>query len=76
MLDFFGQRKDVALCSEHERGKTLDSGGLENGVHWVTFYFIFIYFLIFWPHRLACGILVPRLGIEPASPALEAQSLS
>ena len=29
----------------------------------------------FWPCRTACGILVPQPGIEPASPALEAQSL-
>lgn len=26
-----------------------------------------------WPHRVACGILVPRPVVEPISPALEAQ---
>ena len=36
----------------------------------------FILFFIFWSHHAACGILVPRPGIEPASPALEAQSLN
>ena len=34
------------------------------------------FFLIFWPHNTACGILVPRPGIKPACPALEAQSLN
>ena len=37
------------------------------------FYLIF-YFL--WPHRVACGILAPRPGIEPMSPAVETQSLN
>ena len=32
-------------------------------------------FFFFWLHRVACGILVPGPGIEPAPPALEAQSL-
>ena len=27
--------------------------------------------LIFWPHCTACGILVPRPGTEPTSPAVE-----
>ena len=30
----------------------------------------------FWPHNLACGILVPRPGIQPAPPASERQSLN
>ena len=30
----------------------------------------------FWPCHAACGILVPRPGIEPAPPSLEAQSLN
>ena len=30
-------------------------------------------FLTFWPHHLACGILVPQPGIEPVpTPAMEA----
>ena len=33
-------------------------------------------FLIFWPHRVVCGISVPRPGIEPVPPAVEAQSLN
>ena len=38
----------------------------------VLFCFLFV---CFWPHRVACGILVPWLGTEPTSPALEVQSL-
>ena len=30
----------------------------------------------FWPHSVACGILVPQPGIEPAPSALGAQSLN
>ena len=33
-------------------------------------------FLSFWLFCVACGILVPQQGIEPASPALEAQVLT
>ena len=38
------------------------------------FYFLFIY--LFWLRHSACGILVPRPGIEPAPPAVEAQNLN
>ena len=35
--------------------------------------YIYIYTHIYiWPHHMACRILVPWAGIEPASPALEA----
>ena len=30
----------------------------------------------FWPYHMACGILVPRLGIEPVAPAVEIWSLN
>ena len=33
-------------------------------------------FFFFWPHRVAWGLLVPRPGIEPAPPAVEAQRLN
>ena len=36
--------------------------------------FSHILFLFFWPHCMACGILVPRRGIEPVTPAVAAQS--
>ena len=34
------------------------------------------YFLSFWPHHAACGILVPRPGIEHVPPEVEAWSLN
>ena len=43
-----------------------------------SFFFKIILFLIFifWLHHTACGILGPRPGIEPVSPALAAQILN
>ena len=34
------------------------------------------FFFFFWPLCEACGILVPQPGIEPAPPAVAAQSLN
>ena len=34
----------------------------------------FILFIYFWLYPAACGILVPRPGIEPVAPAVEAES--
>ena len=34
------------------------------------------FFLTFWPHCTACENLLPRSGMEPTPPALEAQSLN
>ena len=39
-------------------------------------FFVFKYLFIYWPHLLACGILVPQPGIEPVSPAVEKQTLN
>ena len=39
-------------------------------------YIVLIAILIFLPCHEACGILVPRPGIEPVPPALEVQSLN
>ena len=39
-------------------------------------FFFSIFFLSFWPHHAACGILVPQPEMEPAPPAVEAQSLN
>ena len=38
--------------------------------------FLSFLFFFFWPCTVACGILVPQPGIEPSSPAVEAQSLN
>ena len=40
----------------------------------MSFFFLYIY--IFWPCRAACGILVPRPGIEPMPRALGVQRKS
>ena len=40
------------------------------------FIFSFFFFLIFWPCPAACGILVPRPGMQPEPPAVEAWSLN
>ena len=41
------------------------------------FVFCFVLFCFtFWPHHGACGILVPRPGIKPMSPAFESWSLN
>ena len=37
-------------------------------------FFVFVFLFLFWPHRGACGILVPCPEIEPMPPAVEAQS--
>ena len=36
--------------------------------------FCILFIIIFWPHHMACGILVPWPGIKPVPPAVEAQS--
>ena len=37
---------------------------------------LFGFVLPCWPRHMACGILVPRLGIKPTPPAMEAQCLN
>ena len=39
-------------------------------------FFVSVFVFIFWPCRAACGILFPRPGIKPLTPAVEAQSLN
>ena len=36
----------------------------------------FFFFFFFWPYQMACGILVPQPGTEPAPPVLEVRSLN
>ena len=38
--------------------------------------YIYSILFFFWPHRTACGILVPQPGIKPMPPALEVWSLN
>ena len=49
--------------------KTIDSCHQLFSTNFLLFWaevFIFLFFLLFWPCRAACGILVPRPGIVPA----------
>ena len=40
---------------------------------WTLHFFLSLFFF-FWPRHVACGILVPRPGIEPMPPAVKAPS--
>ena len=47
--------------------------------NYIILLFLFLFkdpILIFWPCHMACVILVPLLGIEPAALALEVESLN
>ena len=48
--------------------------GLIHSVEELTDLFLCFFFFFFWPCHLACGILVPRPGIKPVAPAVEARS--
>ena len=39
--------------------------------YWCPFMFV-----CFWPHLVACGILISQPGVEPMPPAVEARSLN
>ena len=48
-----------------------------SALWFVTHLFFFLFFFFFiWLHRVACGILVPRPGIEPVPPAVEERSVN
>ena len=51
------------------KSRSRDRAGRCRNCSWKAFSFFF-----FWPHRAACGILVPQPGIEPRPLAVEAQS--
>ena len=44
-------------------------------LHYSMLFSLFLFFF-FWLHRVACGILVPRPGIQPGPHALEMKSLN
>ena len=61
-----------SLCSENlcgENACSKDAYGENTGLESKLFFF-------FWPHHTACGILIPRPGIDPTPPAVEAPSLN
>ena len=57
------------------RETTGDGGSFASHITWRHFVIIYLFLrLLFWPRRMACGILVPRPGIEPMPPAMQAWS--
>ena len=42
----------------------------------ISFFVVVVVCFAFQPHHVACGILIPWPGIEPVTPALEAQNLN
>ena len=52
--------------------KTYSIVYLKFKFNWVSWFFC----LFVWPHSTACGILVPRPGIELWDPAVEARVLN
>ena len=42
----------------------------------VILFFVCLSRFCLWPHRVACGILLPRLGIEPLPPTVGIWSLN
>ena len=61
-------------CFLHWVGRPLEVSGRE--MTWSYLRFGVFIFYIFRPCHVACRILVPRPGIEPAPPAVEAQHLN
>ena len=61
----------ATTCGREE--KSIYTGHFSSLAH---IFISFFSFFFFWLGSMACEILVPRPGIEPASPALEEQSLN
>ena len=84
---FFLNVVDSACSYQFKKGKfqacpicKTDRGQLVTGIllpflfmHFIYYFYLFIYFN-FWPCCVACGILVPQPGIEPAPLAVKAES--
>ena len=49
----------------------------KKGMHTLnSFQYDYLFIYLFRPHHVACRIFVPRPGIKPITPAVEAQSLN
>ena len=62
---------NIFKCREIKRKQNNNKKNLRISPTLITHMNIF-----FWPHHVACGILVPRPGIWPMPPALEVWSLN
>ena len=67
MIHILGGREQDCLRSHHTT---------QNGLQCKTYELFISGGFFFWPHPLACGILVSQPGIELAPPELKAQSLN
>ena len=71
-------------CTREGKGEIVKDQRKLQGWDCNLFFFFFlthswfnlINLFMFWPHHVACGILVPRPGIEPGPPALGMWSLT
>ena len=76
--DYLSPLAHPAICHPPAQDHTMHH--LTNNVYQLSSpYYYFLFFFVGGGgllHHMVCGILVPRLGIEPASPALEAQGLN
>ena len=51
-------------------------GGNSVTLHYSQGFYFTSFHLFFWPHHMACRILLPQPGTEPMPPAVEAQGLN
>ena len=49
---------------------------LKGSNRFLFFVYFILFIYLFWLHCAACGLSVPRPGIEPTPPAVEGQSLN
>ena len=68
--------------TQFQQNRDTSSQQLANQIeltYWTVYYLNFLFYFLnffFWPCPTACGILLPWPGIEPTTPAVEAQSLN
>ena len=81
---FFSLDLHISLGDSYVKGMKTGDGVILNSF-WVLFWDLLsygpfcldnVYFFIFWPCCVACGILVPRPEIKPHAPAVKVQSLN
>ena len=81
---FFFLDLHISLGDSYVKGMKTGDGVILNSF-WVLFWDLLsygpfwldnVYFFIFWPCCVACGILVPRPEIKPQAPAVKVRSLN
>lgn len=83
MLDLF-LKANTLLCCKRKQGRGNSQRQHYLHLHWkpvrlagklADFFFLIVTFFFFWPHPMACKILVPPSGIKFMPPAVEAWNL-